>query len=219
MTHKKRLPAPRHYPIARKGLTYVSTIKGSRSPENAVPTVLFLREIVEFAESEKEAKEIVRKGAVLRNGEPIRDIKEGIGVLDTVEIPAIEETYRVVRDGEKLKFVSVTDSEKSIAKIVDKSADGESFVYRLHNGENFRTDTEYETGNTLVFNSNVKEVELEEGAQVAVIDGKHAGKSGEVQKINERGMNPDTALVEDGEEFETKFENLVAFESIDLGDL
>lgn len=219
MTHNKRLPAPRHYPIARKGVTYVSTIKGSRSPENAIPTVLFLREVVEFADTEKEAKEIVRKGAVLRNGEPVRDIKEGIGVLDTVEVPAIEETYRVVRDGEKLKFISVTDSDKSIAKIVDKSADGESFVYRLHNGENFRTDTEYETGNTLVFNSNVKEVKLEEGAKVAVIDGKHAGKSGDIQEISNRGMNPDTATVEDEKEFETKTENLVAFENIDLGDL
>jgi small subunit ribosomal protein S4e len=215
MTHQKRLPAPKHYPIQRKQNTYVSTIKGSRSSENAVPTVLVLRDILEYAETEKEAKEIVKNGDLLRNGEAVRDIKEGIGVLDVIEIPETEEVYRVIRKGKYLEFIDVEDSEKSAGKVVGKSVEGDDYVYRLHNGENYRTGDEFSTGSTLVFNGGVEEFELEEGAQVLVIDGKHAGETAELTEINERGMNSNVGTVkENGNEFETQLENLVA-----IGDL
>lgn len=211
MTHQKRLPAPKHYPIQRKQNTYVSTIKGSRSSENAVPAVLVLRDILEYAETEKEAKEIVRNGDLLRNGEPVRDIKEGIGVLDVIEIPETEEVYRVIRKGKYLEFVDVEDSEKSAGKVVGKSVEGEEYVYRLHNGENYRTGDEFSTESTLVFNGGVKEFKLEEGAEVLVIAGKHAGETAELVEINERGMNSNVGTVkENGNEFETQLENLVA---------
>jgi len=215
MTHQKRLPSPKHYPIQRKQNTYVSTIKGSRSSENAVPTVLVLRDILEYAETEKEAKQIVKNGDLLRNEEAVRDIKEGIGVLDVIEIPETEEVYRVIRKGKYLEFVDVEDSEKSAGKVVGKSVEGEDYVYRLHNGENYRTKDEFSTGSTLVFNGGVEEFQLEEGAEVLVIDGKHAGETAELTEINERGMNSNVGTVkENGNEFETQLENLVA-----IGDL
>jgi small subunit ribosomal protein S4e len=217
MTHQKRLPAPKHYPIKRKQNTYVSTIKGSRSSENAVPAVLVLRDILEYADTEKEAKEIVRNGDLLRNGEPIRDIKEGIGILDVVEIPETEEVYRVIRKGKYLEFVPVEDNEKVAGKVVGKSVEGEDYVYRLHNGENYRTKDEFSTGSTLVFNGGVEEIELEEEAEVLVIDGKHAGETAELTEINERGMNSNVGTVEEnGEEFETQLENLVAIEDLEV---
>jgi small subunit ribosomal protein S4e len=218
MTHMKRLPAPKHYPIARKEGQYTTTIKGSRSPEKAIPAVLFLREVTEYAETKKEAKQIIRDGNLLRNGEPVRDIQDGIGVLDVVELPPAEETYRVIMDGRKLSFVPVTDGDRVAARIQGKQQEGNSFVYRLHNGENYESETEYSTGNTLIFSDgSVKEVELEEGAQVLVIEGAHAGDVAEVNEIRERGMNPNTALVEpEDQEFETRLENLVAFDTLQV---
>lgn len=207
MTHQKRLPTPKHYPIPRKHGTYVSTIKGSRSTENGIPAVLFLREVTGYAETMKDAKEIIRDGNLLRNGSRIRDVKEGIGILDVVEIPGAEEAYRVVRRNEELEFVPVQEGSAYAGKIVDKSVDGDKFVYRLHSGENYRSEKEYETGNTLVFGDSVEELEFEEGAEVLAVDGSHAGKTGEVEEIHERGMNPDTVEVEG---FETSLENLVA---------
>lgn len=218
MTHQKRLPAPKHYPVARKEWKYVSTITGSRSNDNAIPAVLFLREVTDYAENKKEAKEILRNGQLLRNGEPVRDIREGIGVLDVVELPETEEAYRVVKQGKELKFVPVTDQDKVAAKIVGKKSENGEYVYRLHNGENHRTEKEYSTGNTLVFGSSVKEVELEEGAEALVIDGGHAGDVAEVQEIHNRGMNPDTATVEAEDEFETRLENLVAIENVQVAE-
>jgi small subunit ribosomal protein S4e len=214
MTHQKRLSAPKHYPISRKDNTYISTVKGSRSKDNAIPVNVFLRDVTEYAETDKEATKIVKNGDILRNGDKIRDVKQGIGVLDLVQLPKAEESFRVLRDGKDLKFTP-TDDERTVAKIVDKKVEGDDFVYRLHNGENFRSTTEYDTGNTLLLKDGEEEIELEEGANVLVLSGQHAGETAELEEINERGMNSDTGRVkEDGLEFETELENLVA-----LGDL
>lgn len=217
MTFQKRLPAPKHYPIQRKNFSYVSSITGSRSKDNAVPAVLVLREVLEYADTKKEAKKIVKQGDLIRNGEPVRNIRDGIGILDVIELPEAEETYRVVRKGKYLDFVPVEDN-KVAAKIVGKKAENGEYVYQLHSGENYRSKDEYSTGNTLLFDDGtVEEVVLEEGAEVLVTDGKHAGKVAELQEIHERGMKDDTGLVEteDGE-LETQLENLVAIKDIEV---
>ncbi|MFB6203220.1 MAG: KOW motif-containing protein [Candidatus Nanohaloarchaea archaeon] len=216
MTHQKRLSAPKHYPLKGKKKAYVSTIKGSRSREEAIPAVLFLREITEYADTEKEAKEIIRDGKLLRNGEPVRDIQDGIGVLDAVTLEDAEETYRVLIQEDSLRFVS-TDYERKIAKIKDKEDRGDEYVYRLHNGENYRSEADHGTGNTLVFGDEVEELELEEGSQVLVIGGKHAGETGEVEEVTGRGVNPDTAtLKEEDQQFDTQLENLVAVNGLEV---
>lgn len=218
MTHQKRLSAPKHYPISRKNNTYVSTVKGSRSRENAIPANVFLRDVTEYAETDKEAKQIVENGDILRNGERLRDVKQGIGVLDLVQLPKAEENFRVLRDGKDLKFVP-TEDERTAAKIVDKKVEDDEFVYHLHNGENFRSTTEYQTGNTLLLKEGEQEIELEEGENVLVMSGKHAGETAELEEINERGMNPDTGTVsENGTEFETKLENLVAIGDLEVNE-
>lgn len=207
--HQKRLPAPKHYPIKRKDYTYVASVKGSRSSENAVPAVVLLREVLGYADDEKEAKQIVEEGGILRNGEALTDIQQGVGVLDNVELPEADEKYRIVRKGKYLQFVPVED-DRVVTKITGKSASGESLVYRLHNGENYRTKDDYDTGSTLVFNSNVEEIELEEGQEVLAIDGKHAGETGKLEDIHEEKRKSDTGVVEAEKEFQTGLENLVA---------
>lgn len=218
MTHQKRLSAPKHYPIERKHYSYVSGIKGSRSSEYAIPTVLFLRDITEYAESEKEAKQIISKGQLLRNGERVRDIQEGIGVLDTVQLKEVDEAYRVVIEGDNLKFIEADNPEQTVARIEGKKTEGEEFVYHLHNGDNYRTEEEFETGSTLVLNGGAEEIQRQEGTQVLVISGQHAGEVAELKEINRRNLDSDTGTVESEYEFETQLENLVAVEGIDLGE-
>lgn len=219
MTHQKRLSAPKHYPIERKHYSYVSGIKGSRSSETAIPAVLFLRDVTEYAESEKEAKQIISNGQLLRNGERVRDVQEGIGVLDVVELEGLDEAYRVIIEGDNLRFVEVDDSEKTLAHIEDKKTEGDEFIYHLHNGDNFRTEEEYSTGSTLLLNGEAQEVKREQGAKVLVISGKHAGEVAELKDINNRNLGDDTGTVEkEDQEFETQLENLVAVKDIDLGD-
>lgn len=207
--HQKRLPAPKHYPIKRKDYSYVASVTGSRSSEDAIPAVVLLREVLGYAETEKEAKKILEQNGLLRNGEPVKDVHQGVGVLDNVELPEADEQYRIIRNGEYLQFIPVED-EKVIAKITGKSVSGDSRIYRLHNGENYRTKDEYSTGNTLLLNDSVEEVILEEDQKVLVIDGKHAGETGTLTEIQEEERKSDIGVIEGEKEFQTGIENLVA---------
>ncbi|NMI77061.1 hypothetical protein GLT92_01415 [Nanohaloarchaea archaeon] len=216
MTHQKRLSAPKHYPIERKQKKYVSNIKGSRDSATAIPAGLLLRDVLEYAETEKEAKKIIRDGQVLRNGDRLGDVQEGVGVLDLIEIPETEEKFRAVKKQDRLEFVPV-ESDNHVAKIVDKTSQEDRNVYRLHNGENYSTKDEFETGSTLVLNDGAEEVALEEDSKALVIKGRHAGEEVTVHKLNRRGMNPDTAVVSEGEnQYETQLSNLVAVTGIQV---
>lgn len=207
MTHQKRLSAPQHYEIDRKGLTYTTTTEGSRSPEQGVPVVVFLREVTGYAETKKEAKKIVREGQVFRNGDRIRDIRDTVGIMDVVEIEETEETFRVLPKKKGLNFFNTEDKRPS-AKITGKSREGEEFVYHLHNGENFRTEEEFSTGSTLIFDGDAQENSLEEESEAVILGGQHAGETAEVIELHNRGMRPNTATVETDTEFEIRQEKL-----------
>lgn len=218
MTHQKRLSAPKHYPISKKENTYISTVKGSRSKDQAIPANVFLRDVTGYAETDQEARKIVKNGDILRNGEKLRDEKQGLGILDTVELPKAEESFRVLRDGKNLDFLSTEDTRKA-AKITGKKIKGDKKVYHLHNGENHTSTDNFQTGSTLIFqeDGSVKEAELEEKAKVIVLSGQHAGETAELEQINKRGMNPDTGTIKNEEkQFETKLKNLVATANLEV---
>lgn len=212
MTHQKRISAPKHYDIKRKGLTYISTAEGSRPQDDSIPVLLFLREITGYADTKKEAKKIIRDGQITRNGDPVNDIRDAVGLMDVVKIKETGEAYRILPGKDSLVFAE-TDDERPAAKITGKSMEEGDFVYRLHSGENFRASEEYPTGATLVFGE-PECFGLEEGAQVLILEGGHAGKTAEIQELHGRGMRPDTATVSAEKEFEIQQDSLFA-----LGDL
>ena len=208
MTHQKRLSAPKHYPVERKGLTYTTTVKGSRSSDIGIPAVVFLREVTGYADTKKEAKTIIREGDLYRNGDRVRDVQDSIGILDVVELPKTEETFRVLPRRDRLNFVDTEDS-RTAAKIDGKTVEGDEYVYHLHNGENYRAEEQYSTDSTLIFDDGVEEAEMEVGSQAVILDGKHAGKAAEIVELHGRGMRADTATVETSDaEFEIRQDKL-----------
>lgn len=213
MTHQKRLSAPNHYPIEKKDQTYITTNKDSRSPENSIPVLLFLREVTGYADTKKEAKKIIKNGEIQRNGKTIRSVEAGLTTLDTVTIQKTGEKYRVINKKDTIEFVQVEENAQVIAKITDKTPQNEDYVYRLHNGENIQTQDEYQTQSTVTIQDGEiqEEIEMEENQQALVIKGKHAGKTGEITQITKQGRNPDTVTLQNGEkEFQTRLQNLVA---------
>jgi small subunit ribosomal protein S4e len=211
MTHQKRLSAPEHYDIERKNQTYTTTTEGSRSPEQGIPAVIFLREVTGFAETKKEAKEIIRSGTLYRNNDRIKDVRDTIGIMDLVEIKETGQKYRVIPSEDRLEFQE-TEDNRVAAKITGKKVDGEEFVYHLHSGENIRTSEDFDTGSTVLEeDGDIETFPLEESSQVIILGGKHAGKKAEIEEMHQRGMRPDTATVDTGENsFEIRQEKIFA---------
>lgn len=217
MTHQKRISAPKHYDIERKGLTYVSTSEGSRPQSSSIPVLLFLREITGYADNKKEAKKIIRDGQITRNGDRLSDVRDAVGVMDVVKIRETGEAYRVLPSKDAIVFAE-TEDERPAAKIKDKSKEGGDFVYRLHNGENYRSEEEYSRGSTLIFEDQTTEHKISEGAEALVTEGSHAGSTVEVTELHERGMRPDTATVSNEREFEIEQGLLFAKGDLEVAD-
>ncbi len=216
MVHQKRLSAPDHYPVSRKGLTYTTTTKGSRPASEGIPAVVFLREVTGYAETKKEAKEIIRKGQLRRNGDRIKDIRDTIGLFDTVELSATEEVFRVLPQKKGLNFMETGDNRPA-AKITGKTQENEYFVYHLHNGENYKSENAYSTESTLIFGDSIEEAQMEEGEEVVVLSGQHSGKKAVINEIHERGMAEDTATVETEEsEFEIQKDKLFVIGTMEV---
>jgi len=207
MAHQKRLSAPKHYDIDRKGLTYTTTTEGSRSPEQGIPAVVFLREVTGYAETKKEAKKIIGDGQLFRNGDRITNFRDTVGIMDVIEIEETSEAYRMLPASNSLVFQETSD-HRVTAKITGKSVEGDDYIYHLHNGENFRTSEEFSTGSTLVFNGDAEEHEMSEGEEAVILSGQHAGEVADINELHSRGMRPDTATVETDQEFEIGQENL-----------
>jgi len=218
VTHRNRLAAPRHYPVSRKDTSYVHDMKGSRSPENAVPVSVVLRDMLEYVDTESEAKKAVKHDRVLRNGEPLSHIKQGVGVLDVVSFPGAERSFRMLRKENRLELTEVEDN-RQLAKIVSKKDAGDRYVYGLHTGENHSSGDSFETGTTLVFeNGKLDDThDLDSGAHVVAIDGGHAGRTGEVESVEENGRQPDEISVSGmNGDFKTQTDNIVALGGVDL---
>lgn len=216
MTHQKRLSAPKHYPIDKKDQTYITTSNDSRSPKISIPTVLFLREVTNYADTKKEARKIVKNGQIERNNQTIRSVEAGLATLDKVHIEENEETYRVINQKDNIKFQPVQGDAQVIAKITDKAPQQDEYIYRLHNGENIQTSEEFDTESTAIIEDGEikEEIPLEEDQEALVIKGKHAGKTATINKIRRQGRNPDAAELENNEEeFQTRLENLVAIKT------
>ena len=218
MTHRGRLAAPRHYPVSRKETSYVHDMEGSRSPERAIPVSIVLRDMLEYADTESEAKEIVQNNGVLRNGQPLSSIKQGVAVLDVITLSGEDTGFRALRRGDRFELAETEDTRR-VAKITGKRDTGEGYSYALHTGENHFSKDDFETDTTLVFSQESldQSVELKEGTEVVAVDGGHAGKTGELQEIHSNGRTPNEAEVStEDEDFTTHLENLVATGGVDL---
>jgi ribosomal protein S4E len=208
MTHRNRLSAPSKYPIKRKHNTYVADSKGSRQRSSSVPIVVAFRDMLQKVKSTKEMKKALKQGKVSINGRTVSDAHQAVGPMDLVTTPS--QNYRMLVYPEVM-VLSETESSKTISKIVSKKAEGDAYVYGLHNGENYHSKDNLDTGTTLVRDEGIETVSLEEGETAHTIGGSHAGKSGKIQQISHNGREKDTVTIEnDGESFSTTLQNTVA---------
>ncbi len=182
--HQKRLSAPRTYPIERKQNTYVKKGKGPHPDDAGLPLVVVLRDVLEYAETEKEAKQVLSAGKVLVNGRPMKKPHYTAGFMDVLSFPDIGEHYRLLLDTQGFLLQQVEDADQKLSRVVDKTTlKGGVTQLNLHDGNNLRTDEDIDTKSSLLLSLPDKEIEkeitFEEGNVAYIKGGKHAGTVGE----------------------------------------
>ena len=153
---QKRLSAAKVVHVNRKASTWIaSTRPGAHKKNAAVPLVVLLRDQLGLADTQKEAKYLVRKGSVVIDGRIVRDDTQAVGLFDIVSFPGVGKFYRIVFDDNgRLVPREVKKDSHKIARIDKKTAVKKGKIQiTLSDGRNVLVDkndaSKYSAGDSL----------------------------------------------------------------------
>ena len=197
--HLKRKPAPKLWPIHRKEAVWTVMPKPGPHPiSSSLPLALIARDVLGFAETAKEAKNIISKGKIMVDGKVRRDERFLVGLMDVVSIPDAKKSYRALpsRKGLLLHPIDADEAAFKLSRIEDKTiVKGGNVHLDLHDGSscfvavgNSQTPEDtYHTLNVLKVSIPKREIlgtaKLTAGAPAIVIGGQNMGKFGKVATI------------------------------------
>jgi len=195
----KRKPAPRFWPIHRKEAVWiVRPSSGPHSLDKCFPLSLVLRDILEVAETRKEAKKAISQGKVYVDGKVRRKDDFPVGLMDVISMPELNKFYRVLPSHKGL-FLNPISKEEAGFKLF--RIEGRAIVKNgtsqiaLHDGSNMLVKVEgtekpevvYETFATLKLGLPEKQVldqlNTKKGNIAIITGGKNIGKQGKIVEI------------------------------------
>ncbi len=219
--HLKRIAMPITWTTKeKKGVVWVARPNpGAHSLEEGMPLVLVIRELLKYANSAREVKNILNHKKILVDGVQRKDHRFNVGFMDTISIPDLKENYRVVLNKfNRLVLIKIDDKEakEKICQIKGKGLCQGKTQLRLSDGRVILVDKKekYNTGDSAVITipeqKILKHIPFEKGVAVLLIKGKKAGVIGTVQEIkmyseqNTKEKQEDMVVVKSGSEtFET----------------
>jgi small subunit ribosomal protein S4e len=193
--HLKRNKVPKNWPVKRKGTAYV--VRSNFNVKNGIPILVFLRDLLKVAQNRKEVKKVIFNKQILINEIPVSDEKNVVSLFDVVKLVPSKKNYRVIFTEKGVfgaKEITEKESLNKISKVKNKKMlKNKKMQLNLSDGNNFISDTECNTNDSVIINFKDKKIEkclpLKEKSNVIVIGGKYAGKEGIVNALNkERKM-------------------------------
>ncbi|MDP2750401.1 MAG: 30S ribosomal protein S4e [Nanoarchaeota archaeon] len=192
-SHLKRIAAPKSWQILRKERKWlVRSMPGAHRKERSLPLAVLIRDLLAFAKTMREVKNILTKKQVLINGKREKNEKRCVGLMDVVTFKDINESYRILID----------KNERIVAKKIEKKTEVDLKPYKIKNktlvkgkvqlnfssGGNLIVEKDiYKTGDTLLMNVQKKEpgqhFKLEKGAVIYLTGGTHIGEQGIIESI------------------------------------
>ena len=219
--HLSRLAAPASWPIERKGIKWVAKpLPGTHSLAEAMPLVIYLRDILGLASIGRNIKRILGSGFVKVNRKTIKEQNFPVGLFDTISIEQIDKHYRVVVDqNARLKLIEIESDESRLLplKITEKLAiHGGKLQLCFNNGWTILADKkEYAVGDGVVMDVNGKKIKshlkLEKGKLAYVTSGANAGTLATIKELRSEGLlqKKKIALLQHNkQEFETHVNKL-----------
>ena len=190
----KRQMAPLFWGITRKSKRFVITVRpGPHKKSHAVPTAVFLRDMLKIVTTLREAKTTIYSGKVKIDGVVRKSLHHAIGLMDVVELENVSDIYRLVPSEEKLlKPIKINESEKSkkLVRVSSKTTiNNGKMQIGFHDGRSTISDTKVNVGDTCLIqvpDQKILEViKLEAGCQGLVTRGVNAGQIGKIETIEE----------------------------------
>ena len=210
--HLKRLASPDFWPILRKERKWI--VKPSPGPHpisRSIPLLIIVRDILRYAETNREARKVIAKGYIKIDGKVRRDYKYPVGLMDVIEITETNEYFRMIPLPVKfMGLVPIPEDEAKfkLCRIENKvTVKGGDIQLNLHDGRNVLVPVEdptnpeediYSTMGTLKVSLPEQEIldyfPMEPGSLVIVIGGRNVGRVAKLVSISE-GMRAYRKLV------------------------
>ncbi len=192
MAYLKRQKVPRNWPIKRKGTTYV--VRPNFSIGKGIPILIILRDILKVAQNRKDVKRIIHANQILLNNKPVKDEKNNVLLFDTLSIIPTNKFYKMdlSKKGKfKVKEIDKNDAGEKIAKIINKKViKGKKIQLNLSDGRNFLSDLDCKVKDSLLINLLENKIEavipLKEKVKTIILEGKHSGETGVINKIKNK---------------------------------
>lgn len=201
--HQTRAAAVKRLPLPRKGTKYL--VRTRDHPSISVPVLIALRDMIHIAKDLREVKHLIHKKEIKINGRVARDYREAIKLFSLLHAG---KTYRLTLNTSG-KFVLEESKDKDrLCKVIGKRlVSGNKAQVTLHDGTNILND-KVSVGDSVILdekNKVVKILKFEKGKKIMIMNGKNAGKGGEIVSIKE-----DIALIDmGGRETALKLSNLI----------
>ena len=188
-SHMKRLTMPRSWPLTRKTDIWVQKPNpGGHPDEMCMPLGLILRDVLDLAHSQREARRMTATRQVLVDGRIETDVGRGVGLMDVLTIG--ENNFRCILDQNgKLRYrkISAKQATTKLCRVMGKTTlRGGKTQIHLHDGRNFTIEDAnlYNSGDSLVISLPDQEVAghhaFGEGVQAYLTGGSHIGTTAKV---------------------------------------
>jgi small subunit ribosomal protein S4e len=213
--HLKRQEMPKSWPIPRKGTKYL--VRPSGNIKHGIPLLMILRDMLKVAQNRKEVKKALNAQNILLNGNKAKDEKIAVCLFDVITIVPEKKNYKLILNGNKfgLEEIKENESKYKIAKIINKKTlKGKKGQLNLSDGRNFLSDIKCKVNDSVLIDLKNRKIEkclpLKEKINVIVIDGKHIGEKGIVEKIDLK--NKMTELNSSGKKINVLIKHIIAIE-------
>jgi small subunit ribosomal protein S4e len=193
--HLKRIAAPKTWRVARKETKYIMRQSpGPHTMQYSLPLSLAIREMIKFAKSAKDAKQIINLKDVFVDKRKRTEEKHPVGLMDIIEFPQIEDRYRILLDSKGKLCVAKANEKEAATKLLRIEAKtklkGGKTQLNLFDGRNITVDKDgYKVGDTVQISLPEQKItehfKLDKNATVLLIGGKHAGTIAKIEEINQ----------------------------------
>jgi len=193
MSHLKRYFSPKTWKIKRKGITFIAKPSpGTHKINRSLPLNVVLRDILGYANSNREVKFILEKKDVAVDGIRRRDCRFPVGLFDVLSLNDINENFRIILDKRgNISLIKIDGEETKLklCRIMGKHIIKGKIQLNLYDGKNiFVQENSYKVGDVVLLTLGKKneikgKVGLDKGVLIYLTGGRHIGQIGKIQDI------------------------------------
>jgi small subunit ribosomal protein S4e len=181
----KRQTVAKSWPIPRKGTKYI--VVASHEKNRGLPVLIILRDLLKIAENRKEVKKILNQELISVNDKIVKKSEFSVLPFDNIKIG--KKNYELSFSDKNKFMLKETTKIERILKVVGKNILKKKRIQlNLLYGKNIITDEKVKMGDSVVLAGRkiVKILSLEKGKEAVVFAGKHKGREGKIEKIEDK---------------------------------